>query len=613
MRPSAIRSLACGLSVLLAATALPGAATVSAQGRSVIPAPALQPAIATGHTTGIAFAGDNGHGSIHVHATVPVAGDTVELGPALPGEDGAPALAAMPDGGLVVLASRRGGAGRLIWSQRFDGRRWGPAQILPATQPESHHPALGTGGGRVWAVWVSGNGEGDPERLLAAPWLGDTWGAPELLPSAPGTPGAPAIAVDPEGLPAVVWAARDAGADTEIWLVRRHQAGWASPLRMTDNEVPDISPGAGFAGRTLITAWASFSPDGYRVEATSVGGTGRGPGPQRISREPGTAPRVVGGRRGARVVWSTPWSSDPTLTEMRSAAWRGDRFGREVAVVRTRNARTAVTPGPRREWLAAWHDGAGVTAASVAPTRRGAPRVRLLQQGARPGERAAFEIQFPGSYLAFGDSITAGIVRYDGVVTIVDGYPVHLGRMISELVGQTVIVTERAVPGEETPEGFNRLRATLISEPRKVVMINEGANDLANLQDPHTVFQTLLAMTAAVRERNALPLLSTITPRNEGGFSGGVNRRIDETNAMIRSQARGGALIVDLHAAFYRNGRMYSDHIHPNASGYVLMAEVWFRSLLPVLNSLIQSRDVERAIDDAAAQALKPGSRDRIQ
>lgn len=166
---------------------------------------------------------------------------------------------------------------------------------------------------------------------------------------------------------------------------------------------------------------------------------------------------------------------------------------------------------------------------------------------------------------------------------------------------------------EAVAEGYNRLRATMISEPRKIVLINEGDDDISTLQEPSTIFQTPLAMTAVVRERNSLPVLSTLTPRTEAGFGGGINRRIDETNEMIRERARAAAVLAELYPAFKGNDRLYSDRLHPNANGHKVMAEVWFRSLLPVLNNLLETQDLERALDDAAAQALKPGRADRLR
>lgn len=609
-----MKSLAPSLRAVpaIATLAALAAATVAATGPTVVPDPTLEPAIVAGRDAGLVFAGHDGHGAIHVHAAVPVGSELRELGPRLRGDDGAPAVAELPGRGFIVVASRRNDAGSLVWSQHFDGSRWTDARVLPGMDRESHRPAIAAGGDGMWAVWVSGNGSGDPETLLAAPWTGETWGPAEVVPAAPGPPGAPAIAVGPDGLPAVVWAARDRGDDTEIWLARRGAAGWASPRRLTRNGVADVTPSAGFAGDTLLTAWSTFSADGYRVRAADVNNRGR-IRRRPLSRAPGTAPRVVPGAAEAHVVWSTPWHENPSVSELRVSTWRGDRFGRGDAVARARNARVAVAGAGSGDWLAAWHDDSGIVAAAMTSRRGGAPQVRALLPDARRSSLSELELQLPGSYLAFGDSITAGVVRYNGIISFVEGYPVHLGRMISHLLGQNVIIAERAVPGEMTPEGYNRLRVVMISEPRKIVLLNEGANDVANLMDPSVVFQNLLAMTAAVRERDALPVLSTITPRNEASFGGGINARIDIVNEMILSHARSAALLVDMQSAFEGNVRAYSDHIHPDADGYVLMAEVWFRGLLPVLNSLVQAGDVQRALDDAAAQALKPGRLDRIQ
>ena len=54
-------------------------------------------------------------------------------------------------------------------------------------------------------------------------------------------------------------------------------------------------------------------------------------------------------------------------------------------------------------------------------------------------------------------------------------------------------------------------------------------------------------------------------------------------NDLIRPMARQeGAVLVDLHAAFVKQGdlsQLFSDHVHPNDRGYALMADEWFKAI----------------------------------
>lgn len=605
--PTSSRLVLFAVAGILTLTTLTAAATQSdARAASRELAPALGPEGAA-----VAFTAEDSRGRPRVHVATPVSAAAIAVGPRLSGLDGAPKLTRTPDGQLLVMASRRSRRGSSLWSRRHDGHRWQPARVLPTEARESHHPALASGGGETWAVWVSGHGDRSRETLRAARWLGDSWSAPEIVPGAPGEPMAPALAVDDAGLPAVVWAASD-GDHGQIWVVRRGERGWRSPRQITDEPVPEIMPDAAFDGRDLIVAWARLAAGEYRVWAARLDRHG-GRSLQRISSRAGHAPRVLVSFGGPKIVWSGLAVSDPETTVVRTARLEESGWSRPEPVGQALNARVA-TAGKER-WRIAWHGTSGVTVVELSEfdNRLRARPLRGDLEGSLRGARAPLDLQLPGTWLAFGDSITAGLVRFDGVISFVEGYPTHLGRMLSELLGTSVIVEERAIPGEMTTEGLPRLQRIMATAPRQTVLLNEGANDLANLVDEQIVVDTLLSMVGTVRSHDSFPVLSTILPRRELDFGGGTNLRIDETNDLLRASSRRIGILVDFDPAFDGNGGAYSDHIHPDAEGYELMAEVWLGGLLPVLNALLEEQDISAALDAQALLEEEQARRSRRQ
>ncbi len=98
--------------------------------------------------------------------------------------------------------------------------------------------------------------------------------------------------------------------------------------------------------------------------------------------------------------------------------------------------------------------------------------------------------------------------------------------------------------------------------------------------------ESLRRILNAVMEARSLPVLATIPPANQGfdhrsppernEWVAGIN---EEVRALAREE---GALSVDLHAAFVARPSLrplFTDHVHPSAAGFELIADSFFAAL----------------------------------
>lgn len=581
-------------------------ASSAAQNRSIGLAgvPQLRPAAAIGKASAVARTVATANGrrvAVSAHAN----GAAAQLGPRGAGDDGAPAMVALPGGDFLVVAARWSPRGAELWSQTGNADGWRRARRMGRSGTSDHHPALGAGQRAVWMTWVAEDASGS-SSLLAAAWNGRTLSPPEPLPAIGDHPGVPRIAVDGNEQPAVVWSAFD-GTDTEIWISRRGAAGWSTPEPLTDNDVPDEFPDIGRGHEdALVVSWSGYSPTGYQPFATYENLNGAFAAPTRLDANASGATSVLGGADDA-IAWA---EIRPETYELRMAArtnrgWQRAAAGGEVgsprlhAALRGRRLLVASSAddhaeGRLRRSNEAVHPGADLPLAPASPRTH----------------RAA-ELPLPGTYRAFGDSITEGVIRPGDVPISTPGYPVPLATFLGAFLNQPgVFVANDGVGGENTSEGLGRLAGLNARSPRQYAFIMEGANDAVQLVDANTVAANLRGMVRNTIAVGGVPIISTVTPRNQAGFVGGGNVRVARYNELIVPMARAeDALLVDQWSVFFRQPSYFSDLQHPTVQGYTVMAVAWFRGLQPLLASVLQSEDDAAAAARARARAgrQRPG------
>lgn len=156
--------------------------------------------------------------------------------------------------------------------------------------------------------------------------------------------------------------------------------------------------------------------------------------------------------------------------------------------------------------------------------------------------------------LAFGDSLTAGTGAGDG-----ESYPAVLAR----LTGRNVL--NAGVPGEVSGSGLQRLAGLLEREQPALLVLCHGGNDLLARHDPRLIADNLRAMLRAAAERG-VPVLLVAVPSPDIML---------EPPPLYEGLAREFRIPLERRALAHILGKsaLKSDHVHPNAAGYRLLAE----------------------------------------
>ncbi len=156
--------------------------------------------------------------------------------------------------------------------------------------------------------------------------------------------------------------------------------------------------------------------------------------------------------------------------------------------------------------------------------------------------------------LAFGDSLTHGTGVSKG-----QAYP----DVLSKLLGRQVINV--GIPGEVSAAGLKRLPSVLEEYNPTLVILCHGGNDFLRRIDQTATTKNLEAMITLIQSRGAEVVLVGVPKLGLGLQVPELYSQIaDKYTAPLQKE-----VLVDLLG----DNSMKSDAIHPNATGYRLMAE----------------------------------------
>jgi lysophospholipase L1-like esterase len=208
------------------------------------------------------------------------------------------------------------------------------------------------------------------------------------------------------------------------------------------------------------------------------------------------------------------------------------------------------------------------------------------QDGTQPlpgvGTRLEIGGNRPNTYMAFGDSITKGEGDSAGI-----GYPGRLEAKLRAHFGDGSVVN-RGADGTNSGEGAERILRNLRGNSPAFTIILYGTNDWNEVpcQDkpPCDVAKNLALIVNETKSAHSLPFLSTLAPVNPSLAASDRNDWILATNNAIKDLGRAeGVFVIDLFEAFRRQGgdvsRFFTDHVHPNAAGYEVIAEAFFQAI----------------------------------
>ncbi|MGE0042326.1 MAG: SGNH/GDSL hydrolase family protein [Vicinamibacterales bacterium] len=195
-------------------------------------------------------------------------------------------------------------------------------------------------------------------------------------------------------------------------------------------------------------------------------------------------------------------------------------------------------------------------------------------------------------FLAFGDSITAGVLSsFDGMF-LYDGstqsYPTRLQLGLNNYhAPQTFTVINRGIPGEWAQDGARRIQTELSNYRPQGLLLLEGINDLNNSRSISSTVSALgrILDTAALFQVtviiSTMPQTYEITDPN-GNVRDNSHTEITAFNDAVRQVAAGrsNVFVVDMYAAFGSNrGLIGGDGLHPNEQGYEVMATTFLQAL----------------------------------
>ena len=253
-----------------------------------------------------------------------------------------------------------------------------------------------------------------------------------------------------------------------------------------------------------------------------------------------------------------------------------------------RSARSAPLSGEARvEGIPAGQYEAGVRADTLPPFYLPGPPVAVsvpTEQVIEIPVQLPIGRNLPNRYLAFGDSITEGDASFGDFT-----YRRTLQSLLEGHFGVAEILNAGA-GGTTTDQGAARIDSELTRNDPAFVLVVYGTNDWNACDTPESCFtqDALRSIVRAVKLKGAHAFVSTIPPVNTGFDDRVPPERqdwVDGANALIRTVVREeGSVLMDVNAAMIQAAggnlsNLFEDHVHPNPSGYDVIAQAMFEAI----------------------------------
>jgi lysophospholipase L1-like esterase len=188
------------------------------------------------------------------------------------------------------------------------------------------------------------------------------------------------------------------------------------------------------------------------------------------------------------------------------------------------------------------------------------------------------------TFLAFGDSITEGVVSPPGAVACcvitTESYPYKLQALLSaRYTSQTITLVNAGKGGESATDGAQRLPGVLTSLHPDVLLLMDGTNELgAGNGGIPAATAALTNMINQAKSAGIVPVLATYPPQQPGTRTGS-NPTGSLLNQAIRDLAAAQHVMLIDVAASFDPALMGIDGLHPTAAGYTQVANTFYDAI----------------------------------
>ena len=174
--------------------------------------------------------------------------------------------------------------------------------------------------------------------------------------------------------------------------------------------------------------------------------------------------------------------------------------------------------------------------------------------------------------ICFGDSITWGYGASEG-----EDYTAALAKLTS------FKVINSGIDGDTSTEALKRLHSDILDRDPLLVIIEFEGNDFLRKIPQETTVNNIRQMVDSVQAKGAMVAIVDIS----AGMFLKEYRKVFEKLAL----EKGTIFIPGILNGIITNPSMKSDFIHPNANGYIMIAQQIYRAILPHLTENSQLRE----------------------
>lgn len=476
-----------------------------------------------------------------------------------------------------------------ILIDHWDGSNWSKIEKLTDNSANALSPAVALDNkNNPWVVWTGY--DGISTSIYCRHYDGRSWSETRQVDSVDiYWDSNPAITFDKNNTPWVTWVGSD-GKDDDIYVSYWNGKSWAQPAMVnSDDFTPDVMPVI-FTdeNKNLIVVWCGFEVDRYKLfysKRLNNKWTEEKPVVQNLARAGADHPNILKKPDGEiELIWN-----EQNLGY--KSHWDGSSWSNpeSIEILLPKDFFQKLSVGSS---YVSWEQDNICQSFRVMPAVQKAQKVLTAYLRHNSAEYSSWFSSFlcptanaeveENKYIAFGDSITAGIGATTTSDGVLNGYPPRLEKMLNEKIAPSIVVNE-GNPGEYTPGGAERIDDVLNKNNAKYILIMEGTNDVTHNDSTETIIFFLGLIVEHSQNYGTTPLLAGLTPRMDF-----LNERVsDDINPAIKILAEEkGVTYVDQYTEFAKDKALYmSDgRLHPNDAGYQLMAETWFASIDNIIN-----------------------------